>query len=80
MVSSKMISLPLGTHISHRLERVFRRLGHQSDTQAFRLQDYFLYFQTYCGPGYGWIRLYGVWDPTAISVHLILILIYCAKR
>ena len=41
---------------------------------------YFLCFQTYCGPGYGWIGLHRVRNPTAILVLLVLILIRCAER
>ena len=41
---------------------------------------YFLYFWTYCGSGYGWTGLYGVWNPTAIPVLPILILKCCAER
>ena len=41
---------------------------------------YFLCFRTYCGPGYGWIRLHGVRNPTAILVLPVLILIRCAER
>ena len=41
---------------------------------------YFLCFWTYCGPGYGWIGLHKVRNPTAIPVLPVLILICCAER
>ena len=49
-------------------------------TGLWTLVGFFLCFWTYCGPGYEWIGLHGVRNPTAIPVLLVLILIRCAER